>query len=196
MILNRVCNYYQDILGVLPSKFKFSYATEDLALQLLKNINKDEASGRDNLSRKLLKDGTNILAKPILELCNLSIKFSLFPTDCQISQSKPLFKKGFTIFCKSYRQFSLLSLISKIIEKAIHNQTQEFLDSNKKLERFQSRFRKHFSTDLCVSYLNNQIATCFESSIHPGMMLIDLQKAFDTINHEILVNKMECLGGL
>ena len=122
MILNRVWNYYQDILGVLPSKFKFSYAPEDLALQLLKNINKDEAPGRDNLSRKFLKDGTNILAKPILELCNLSIKFSLFPTDCQISKSKPLFKKGFTIFHKSYRQFSLLCMISKIIEEVIHNQ--------------------------------------------------------------------------
>ena len=133
MILNRVCNYYQDILGVLPSKFKFSYATEDLVLQLQKDMNKDEAPGRDKLSAKFLKDGANILAKPIFELCNLSIKFSLFSTDCQIPKLKPLFKKGFTRFPKSYRQISLLSLISKIIEKAIHNQTQEFLDSNKKL---------------------------------------------------------------
>ena len=79
-------------------------------------------------------------------------------------------------------------MISKIIEKVIHDQTQEFLDANKILYRFQSGFRKGYSTDSCLSYLNNKIATGFESGLHTGMVLIDLQKAFDTINHEILIN--------
>ena len=86
---------------------------------------------------------------------------------------------------------SLLSLISTVIEKVIHDQAQAFLDGNKILYRFQSGFRKHFSTDSCLSYLNNKTATGFESGLHTGMTLIDLQKAFDTINHEILINKME-----
>ena len=103
MILNRVCNYYQDILGVLPSKFKFSYATEDLVLQLQKDMNKDEAPGRDKPSGKFLKDGANILAKPIFELCNLSIKFSLFLTDCQIANLKTTFQERF------YKISSILS---------------------------------------------------------------------------------------
>ena len=85
-------------------------------------------------------------------------------------------------------------MISKIIEKVIHDQTQEFLDANKILYKFQSGFRKGYSTDSCLSYLNNKIATGFESGLHTGMVLIDLQKAFDTINHEILINKMEFLG--
>ena len=55
-------------------------------------------------------------------------------------------------------------------------------------------FRKRFSTDSCLSYLNNKIASGFESGLHTGLILIDLQKAFDTINHEILINKMEFLG--
>ena len=88
----------------------------------------------------------------------------------------------------------MLPLISKIIEKVIHDQTQEFLEENKILYRFQSGFRKHFATDSCFLYLNNKIATGFESGLHTGMILIDLQKAFDTINHEILINKMEFLG--
>ena len=77
-------------------------------------------------------------------------------------------------------------MIPKIIEKVIHDQTQQFLDTSKILFKFQSGFRKGYSTDSCLSYLYNKIATGFESGLHTGMILIDLQKAFDTINHEIL----------
>ena len=85
-------------------------------------------------------------------------------------------------------------MISKIIEKVIHDQTQEFLDTNKILFKFQSGFRKGYSTDSCLSYLNNKIAAGFDPGLHTGTILTDLQKAFDTINHEILIKKMECLG--
>ena len=128
------------------------------------------------------------------ELCNLSIKYSVFPKDGKIAKLKHLYKKGSTTLPKNYRPISLLPLISKIIEKVIHDQTQAFLDENIILYRFQSRFRKHFSTDSCLSYLNNKIATGFKSGLHTGMILIDLQKAFNTINHKILKNKMEFLG--
>ena len=60
---NTTRNYYQDALGLLPSKFNFSNVIEDLALQLLKDVNIDTAAGIDNLSGKFLKDGANILAK-------------------------------------------------------------------------------------------------------------------------------------
>ena len=62
--------------------------TEDFVLQLLKNMNIDKAAGIDNLSGKFLKDGTNILLKPISEIGNLSIKYLLFPTGCRITKLK------------------------------------------------------------------------------------------------------------
>ena len=126
--------------------------------------------------------------------CNLSIKYSIFPTDCQIAKLKPLFKKGSTTLPKNYHPISLLPLISKIFVKLVHDQTQAFLDENKILYKFQSGFRRNFSTDSCLSYLSNKIANGFESGLHTGMILIDLQKAFDTIDHEILINKLEFLG--
>ena len=131
--------------------------------------------------------------KPISELYNLSIKYSFFPKDCQIAKLKPLYKKGSTTLPRNYRPILLLPLISKIIEKVIHDQTRAFLDENNILYRFQSRFRKHFTTKSCLSYLNNKIATGFESGLHTGVIIIDLQKAFDTINHELLINKMKFL---
>ena len=88
---------------------------------------------------------------------------------------------------KNYRPISLLPLISKIIEKIIHDPTQIFLDKNNVIYRYQPGFRKFYSTDSYLSYLNNKIVTSFESGLFTGMILIDLQKAFDTITHDILI---------
>ena len=59
---------------------------------------------------------------------------------------------------------------------------------------YQSGFRKHYSTDTCLSYLTDQVRNDFEKGSLTGMILIDLQKAFDTIQHKILVEKINCLG--
>ena len=157
-------------------------------------MNIDKAVGIDKLSWKFLKDGANILAKRISKICNLSIKQSVFPTDCQVAKLKPLYNKGSTTLPRNYRPISLLPLILKITEKVIHDKTQALLDENKILYRFQSGFRKNFSVDSCLSYLNNKIATGFGSGLYTGMILIDLQRVLDTINHEILINKMEYLA--
>ena len=127
------------------------------------------------------------MAKPLSQICKLSIKYTTFPNDCKIAKLKPLFKRGSKTDPRNYPPISLLPLISKIIEKIIHDQTQNFLDKNNVIYRYQSGFRKFYSTDSCLSYLNNNIATGFECVIFTGMILIDLQKAFDTINHDVLI---------
>ena len=81
------------------------------------------APGSDNLSGKFLKDGATILAKPLSQICNLSIKYSTLPNDCKIAKLKPLFKRGSETDPKNYCPISLLPLISIIIEKIIHEQT-------------------------------------------------------------------------
>ena len=106
----------------------------------MKDSNPSKAAGIDNLSGKFLQDGTDILAKPISQLCNLSIKLSSFPRSCKIAKVKPLFKKGSKTDPQNYRPISLLPTLSKIIERIAHDQTQEFLSKNKILYRFQSGF--------------------------------------------------------
>ena len=69
-----------------------------------------------------------------------------------------------------------------------------FLDENKILYTYQSGFRKHYSTDTCLSYLTDRLRNGFEKGLLTGMILIDLQKAFDTIDHSILFEKMKCLS--
>ena len=155
-------------------------------------MDENKAVGLDNLSDKFLKNGATVLA--ISQIYNLSIKYSIFSSDCKIAKLKPLFKKGSKAAPKNYRPISLLPLVSKIIEKLIHDQTQSFLDKNDVIYKYQSGFRNFFLTDSWLSYLNNKIVTGFESGLCTGMILIDLQKAFDTVNHDILLKKMEIVG--
>ena len=104
-----------------------------------------------------------------------------------------MFKKGSKTDPKHYRPYSLLPLLSKLIEKAIHIQTQEYLDRHGLLYKFQSGFRKKFSTDSCLVQLSDFIINGMDKGLHTGMILIDLQKASDTLDHDILLEKMECL---
>ena len=192
--LNSVQQYYEKILKYPKSKFEFKVVSDETVLKLFQDLDENRAAGLDNLSGKFLKDGATVLAKLISQICNLSIKYSIFLSDCKIAKLKALFKKGSVTDPKNYRPISLLSLVSKIIEKVIHDQTLSFLDKNDIIYRYQSGFRNFFSNDSCLSYLNNKIATGFESGLYTGMILIDLQKAFDTVNHDILLKKMEFIG--
>ena len=94
----------------------------------------------------------------------------------------------------NYRPLSLLPLISKIFEKIVHDQTIDYLAHYNILYKYQSGFRTKHSTDLCLSYLNDKILKGFDNSLFTGMILIDLQKAFDTIDHNILLEKLKAIG--
>ena len=78
----------------ITTKFQLKLTIEDIVLKLLKNIDISKAAGVDNLPGRFLKDGAVILAKPVTEICNLSIKSKMFPEPCKIAKLKPIFKNG------------------------------------------------------------------------------------------------------
>ena len=160
----------------------------------MENIEISKASGIDKLPGMFLNDGTNILSKPITEMYNLSISHGIFPNACKVAKLKPIFKKGKKVDLSNYRSISLLPMISKIIEKVVHDQTNEFLPANKILYNHQSGFGTNHSTNLCLSFLTDKILKAFGEGLLTGMILINLQKTFDTINHEILLKKLEAIG--
>ena len=85
-------------------------ATEDIVLKLLKNTDISKAAGIDNFPGIFLKDGAVILAKPVTEICNLSIKSKIFPDPCKLAKSKPLFKKGSRMDPTNYRPITTFDL--------------------------------------------------------------------------------------
>ena len=174
--------------------FQLLETSPEEILSILKGLNPSKAADIDNLSGKFLKDGAYVLARPISQLCNLFIKLNSFPRSCKIANVKPLFKKGCKTDPQNYRPISLLPLLSKIIEKIVHDQTKDFLSKNKLLYRFQSGFRENYSTNTCLGHLTDKITTGFEKGLFTEMILSDLQKAFNTIDHQILLKKMKYLG--
>ena len=79
--------------------------------------------------------------------------------------------------------------MSKVLERIVYDQVDNFLPQNNVLYNYQSGFRKNHSTDFCLSFLNDKILKGFDEGLFKGMILIDLQKAFDTINNQILPGK-------
>ena len=94
----------------------------------------------------------------------------------------------------NYRPISLIHLISKIFEKIVHDQMIDCLAQYNILYKYHSGFRTKHSTDLCLSYLNDKILKGFDNGLFTGMTQIDLQKAFDMIDHNILLEKLKAIG--
>ena len=141
--------------------FQLSEMSPEKRLSILKGLNPSKAAGIDDLLDKFLKDG----AQPISQLYNLSIKLHSLPRNCKIAKVKPLFKKGSKTNPQNYRPISLLPLLSKIIERIVHDQTEEFFIKDKLLYRFQPGFEK---TTLLILALDISLIK----------LLPDSQKAF------------------
>ena len=87
-----------------------------------------------------------------------------------------------------------MPLLPKIIGKSIHFQIEEYLNKKKLIYFYQSGFRTNHSTDLCLAQLIDIVATGMDKQMHTGMILVDLQKAFDTLDHGVLLEKMKYFG--
>ena len=173
--------------------FNLASVSKNSILPILKSTQVSNAAGLDSVSGRFLKDGAKFLAKSISDLCNLSSNSEKFPGLCKVAKLKPLYKKVFLAQPCNYRPISLLPLISKVIEKVIHDQTSAFLNWKNPLYNYQSGFLQH-STDFCLSYLNDEVLNGFDKGLMNGMILIDLQKIFGTNDHEVLLQKLYAIG--
>ena len=182
-------DYYRD-LNLETDGFTFTPTTNEEILEILKKLDAKKSVGLDNIDSRFLKDGATEICKPVTELINLSIRKCAFPDPCKIAKMIPLYKKCSSQEVKNYRPIALLPVLSNIFERIIHKQTYAYLNEKQIFYKYQSGFRSKHSTDTCLSYLHNKISTGIDQQLLTGMVLIDLQKAFDTIDHNIFLEKI------
>ena len=180
--------------GVIPKSHKLSKVTEEFVYKELCSLNPSKSTGIDEIKPKFLRDGADIIKGSVTHIINLSITTNTVPEELKFAIVKPLYKKNSRLEVGNYRPVSILCTISKILERAIQIQLVNYLEKFQLLYEFQSGFRKSYSTDTCLINLMDHIRMLVSKKKFVGMVLLDLQKAFDTVDHEILCQKLEIMG--
>ncbi|XDV16949.1 hypothetical protein PO909_016432 [Leuciscus waleckii] len=140
----------------------------------------------------------NSLEADLLEVVNASLLSGSFPNSLKTAVVKPLLKKNNLdkTILSNYRPISNLPFIGKIIEKVVFNQLNKFLSSNGYFDNFQSGFRPHHSTETALIKIINDIRLNTDSGKLSVLVLLDLSAAFDTVDHNILLDRLENWVGL
>ena len=168
--------------------------TPEEVLEVCKTININKASCVDNLSCEILRDAFMIIPTKLCKLFNVSIDTAIIPPDWKIAKVTPLPKAGNSNLVSNYRPISLLPLLSKLIEKIIHKRIYTYLDDYNLLDHRQGGFRPKYSTAKTCSHFVNDLYTAMNNNKFTIAVFIDAMKAFDTVNHSILLKKMYKLG--
>ena len=136
----------------------------------------------------------NIVAPSLTSIFSKSILTGIYPNDWKMAKVTPLFKKGIKSDPNNYRPISVIPIISKVFERIVYNQLFHYLDDNKLLLSCQSGLRSLHSALTALLEATNAWSVNIDNGLLNGVVFIDLTKAFDTIDHEIILRKMSYLG--
>ena len=126
---------------------------------------------------------------PLSKIFNLSMKLGAHPDCLKLAKVIPIHKKESKLLCSNYRPISLLSNIDKIIEKVMYSRVYEFLNINNLIYPLQFGFRQYHSTSHALLHLTEKIMNSLDNGLLACGIFVDLQKAFDTVDHNILLKK-------
>ena len=154
----------------------------------------DGAPGRDGVTAKCLKCITDHIAMPLTRLANLSFAQGVFPRDLKVAMVSPLYKAKDPMIFSNYRPISLLSSFSKILEKLMPNRLLKFLNKCDILNKYQFGFPNNHSTYMALIILLEDLNNALDKGECSIGIFLDFQKAFDTVNHGILLDKLYHYG--
>ena len=176
------------------TSFTFNLVEESDVTKYLTTLRTKNSSGHDGFSVKLLKFLSSAIIKPLTLIINQSLLTGIFPEKLKIAKVSPFFKKDDITIMDNYRPVSLLTATSKVFEKVAYIQLYDYFNKNNLFYRSQYGFRKIHSTELAGLELTDKILKDIDEKNASLAIFMDLSKAFDTLNHEILLNKLSHYG--
>ena len=185
--LQQFCN------AKIPSDTHFSIPkiSHEKVEKFLRNINLTKATGSDNIGPRLLKIAAPFISDSITYICNQSIINSIFPDKWKEGKVRPLHKNGPRDDTNNYRPISVLPVISKLLEKHVHDSLMSFMISYNVLHSTQSGFRPNYSCETALLQMINKFHQAINNGQIIGMVMVDFRKAFDLVDHTLLLKKLK-----
>ena len=174
--------------------FSLKAPSASTVYRLLNQLDAKKATGLDRIPCKLLKLSSSIVGPSLAYIFKSCIDAEIFPNEWKIAKVTPLFKKGSKRELGNYRPISVLPFVSKVFEKIIYHQLYDYLQENRLLNTYQSGFRSMHSTTTALLETTNNWSINIDNGLLNGVLFIDLKKAFDTIDHEIILRKLANYG--
>ena len=175
--------------------FELSPVTLEMLGHTIFGMRSSAACGTDGVCIRMLKIGFPAIGVPILHMINSCLTHSDIPDSWKHSLVSPIHKSGDHSDPSNFRPISLIPVITKVVERIVHQQLYGYLTSNHLLSSSQHGFRPHHSTETALLSVSDQILSATDRGEISMLCLIDLSKCFDVIDHEILLQKL-CLHGI
>ena len=187
-----ISNLNQFINDKIPSDvyFNIPFVTSEQVHSYIRALDPSKATGLDGLGPKIFKLAINSLSPIIAILINKSIHTGQFPNEMKCAKVFPIFKGGNKSDPSNYRPISILSTISKIFERHVNKHLMNYLTKYKLIHEHQSGFRKKHSCQTALVKLIDQWMSCINKGDFVGTLFLDLRKAFDVVDHTILIEKL------
>ena len=168
--------------------------TEAEIVEATKSLQPKKTLDLSGISVWLIQQLVGSISSPLKHIFLQSFSCGIVPSQLKIAKVVPIFKSGGKDSMDNYRPISLLNCFSKIIEKIICTRFTDFLDTNNLISSSQYGFRKKHSTTHPLLHFINHVSTALDKKLHTIAIFCDLRKAFDTVNHKILLSKLSKLG--
>ena len=164
--------------------------------EIMRALNDQKAREKLNPETKLIKHANPVILVYLSHLFNLCIATGVFPDSLKIAEVIPIFKKRNTDKPTNYRPISLLSQFSKIFKKMIYNRIYSYLEKFDLLSNRQFGFRQNSSTAHAIGIIHDQLIQKLDNNLYNYCIFLDSSKAFDTVDHNILISKLDDYFGI
>ena len=176
------------------TNFSFHMIDNNATVRMIKSMKMSQSKGHDGISSELIKLINTDISSSITVIINQSLTSGIFPDKLKIAKVTPIFKKGNKKLICNYRPISVLPVISKVFETVLQEQLTEYFTTNNLFAPQQYGFRKNSSTELAALELIDRLLNQMNNHKIPTNFYIDLSKAFDSLQHDILLEKLAHYG--